>query len=143
MSAFAESSRAGRPADPSGVYEQLIRRHERRVVVRRLERGALAIVVIVGTILVYGLSRVFVPSGQTPGVEPSPVPITADNGLIAYVRDWELHTMEPDGAADRVIAGPSGQVRFPGLASRSGLPTDRDSPSLRSGATSAFTASGS
>ena len=41
-----ELERAGRPADPSGVYEDLIRRRERRRIVRKVESGVLAIVVV-------------------------------------------------------------------------------------------------
>lgn len=35
-----ELERAGRPADPTGVYEELIRRRERRQIAPRLEAGS-------------------------------------------------------------------------------------------------------
>jgi hypothetical protein len=55
-----EFERAARPADPSGVYEDLIRRRERRRIVRLVQVTALAVIVIIGsTAAVYGLSRVF------------------------------------------------------------------------------------
>jgi hypothetical protein len=102
---------AGRPADPSGIYEHLIRRRERRRIARRVQSGVVAVVVVAGSIAgFYGLSRVFDPGERTPGAGPSPVPIDHANGLIAYVTDWELHAMRPDGSGDRLIPSP-GPVR--------------------------------
>ncbi len=86
---------ATRPADPAGVYEELIRRRERRRISRRIEATALALAVVAGTIAgTYGLSRVFfvdtttaggdgTPSVSTPPVSPSPSPpqATSDIGL--------------------------------------------------------------
>ena len=73
-----ELDRAAQPADPSGVYEHLIRRRERRKIGRKVEsrrarRRRRRRRAIAG---VYGLSQVFGPSEGTPGVDPSPVPIT-------------------------------------------------------------------
>jgi hypothetical protein len=76
---------AGEPADPSGVYEDLIRRRERRRMVGRMTLGVVAVAVvavcIVGVVI---LSRVFAPTESRPGadggVAPSvqPVPTPAD-----------------------------------------------------------------
>ncbi len=46
-----ELERAARPADPTGVYEELIRRRERRRIVRRVEAGFVAFAVSVGSIV--------------------------------------------------------------------------------------------
>jgi hypothetical protein len=86
---------ATRPADPAGVYDELIRRRERRRISRRIEATALALAVVAGTIAgTYGLSRVvFVdtttaggdgtPSVSAPPISPSPSPpqATSDIGL--------------------------------------------------------------
>lgn len=75
--------RAARPADPAGVYDELIRRRERRRITRRIEATALAVAVVAGTIAgTYGLSRVFrtdatkvggdsTPSMSTPHISPT------------------------------------------------------------------------
>lgn len=74
---------AGEPADPSGVYEDLIRRRERRRMARRTKVGLLSFVVLVGTVAgVVTLSRVFATTGSRPGggggvapsVQPEPTP---------------------------------------------------------------------
>lgn len=55
-----ELEEAGRPADPSGVYEELIRLRERRRLVHKVEAGVLAVVVVLGSIGgVYALTRIF------------------------------------------------------------------------------------
>lgn len=55
-----ELERAARPADPSGVYQALIRRRARRRVLRKAQGVALAVVVIAGTTGgLWGLSRAF------------------------------------------------------------------------------------
>jgi len=90
--------RATRPADPSGVYEELIRRRERRRIARRVQVGALAIMVIASTVAgVYGLSRVF---RAGPGEQVTPA--GRRNGSIVFSntgadgRD-HLFTIDPDG----------------------------------------------
>jgi hypothetical protein len=74
---------AGEPGDPSGVYEDLIRRRERRRMARRAKVGLLSIVVLVGTVAgVVLLSRVFATTeprpggggGVAPSVRPNPTP---------------------------------------------------------------------
>lgn len=75
-----ELERAGRPADPTGVYEELIRRRERRRLVRRGQQTVLAIVVVTGVIGgALAVSRVFQQDEQlaTRG--------DIGNGLITFV----------------------------------------------------------
>jgi hypothetical protein len=76
---------AGEPADPSGVYEDLIRRRERRRMVGRMTLGVVSVAVVAACIVgVLILSRVFGPTESRPGadggVAPSvqPVPTPAD-----------------------------------------------------------------
>ncbi len=90
--------RAGRPADPSGVYEGLIRRRERRRIARKVQVGALAFVVIAGTAAgVYGLSRAF-----RAGTGEQVTPAGPQNGSIVFSnvgadgRD-HLFAINPDG----------------------------------------------
>jgi hypothetical protein len=75
---------AGEPGDPSGVYEYLIRRRERRRMARRAKVGLLSIVVLVGAVAgVVLLSRVFATTeprsggggGVAPSVQPDPTPV--------------------------------------------------------------------
>jgi len=78
-----ELDRVGRPADPSGVYEELIRRRERRRMARRLTVGGVSVAVIAACIVgVVILSRVFAPTETRPGgaggVAPSVQPTPAD-----------------------------------------------------------------
>jgi hypothetical protein len=76
---------AGEPADPSGVYEDLIRSRERRRMARRMTLGVASVAVVAACIVgVVILSRVFAPTESRPGadggVPPSvqPVPAPAD-----------------------------------------------------------------
>ena len=75
---------AGEPADPSGVYENLIRRRERRRMARRLTLGGVSVAVIAACIVgVVILSRVFAPTEARPGADGGvasvqPVPTPAD-----------------------------------------------------------------
>jgi Tol biopolymer transport system component len=102
---------AGEPADPSGVYENLIGRRERRRLVRLTKKAGLALGVVLGVVLtVLGLSRVFAPSSPQMGGG-------ATNGRIAFANfepeyaipeitaAWYIYTMEPDGT-DVVFVGP-------------------------------------
>ena len=71
--------RAARPADPSGLYEQLIRRRERRSVRRRVQAGAVALVVVIGTIAGFsGLSRIFRTDDDRSSTSTTPA-----NGVLA------------------------------------------------------------
>lgn len=79
-----ELERAARPADPSGLYEHLIRRRERRRIVRKVQTGLLTVAVITGSIAgVYILSLVF-REGASP---PKPAASTPSNGAIVFTRD--------------------------------------------------------
>ena len=80
---------AGEPADPSGVYEDVIRRRERRRMARRAKIGVLSIVVVAGSVVgVVILSRAFAPTesrsgaggGHTPSVQPDPTPVDVPPG---------------------------------------------------------------
>jgi hypothetical protein len=114
-----ELEEAGKPADPSGVYEDLIRRHERRRGAKQLKAIALTVGVIAATVAgVVALSNVFEPSRTSPGDEPQPVPVgTVRNGRIAYslsgAGGMELHTILPDGSGDRVVPTPPGLPWLP------------------------------
>lgn len=114
-----ELDEAGRPADPSGVYEELIRRHERRRGAKQLKAIALTVGVIAATVVgVVALSNVFEPSRTSPGDDPGPVPIGPfRNGRIAYSLSasggMELHTILPDGSGDRVVPTPPGLPWLP------------------------------
>ena len=105
--------RAARPADPSGVYESLIRRRERRRISRKVQAGALAFVVIAGTAAgVYGLSRVFPGGSETPG-DAGSVP---SNGIIVFSRDIRgkgehLFAASPDGSDVRRLT-PDGRATY-------------------------------
>ena len=88
-----ELDRVGRPADPSGVYEELIRRRERRRMARRLTVGGLSVAVVAACIVgVVILSRVFAPTETRPGgaggVAPSapPEPTPTDGGVAPSVQ---------------------------------------------------------
>jgi Tol biopolymer transport system component len=93
---------AGEPADPSGVYEDLIRRHERRRVGRRLQSGALAIVVLLASGAGFvALTRAFVGGDAQPGIATAP---TASNGMIVFERVADA----PHGGIHLWVANPDG-----------------------------------
>jgi dipeptidyl aminopeptidase/acylaminoacyl peptidase len=105
-----ELDRAGRPADPSGVYEKLIRRRERRRLVRRVEAGALAVVVVLGSIGgIYALTRIFdgsnapeigTPSGANSRIVFS-IPLEGEGvALMSVLPDGTgLHRLTQEGTA--------------------------------------------
>jgi Tol biopolymer transport system component len=106
--------RAGEPVDPSGVYEGLIRRRERRLIIRRVQAGVLAVAVVAGCMVgIYALTRVVQPGGNTPAIDISPMPtVPHENGRIAYSLStgsgMELHSVQADGSDDRTIPTPPG-----------------------------------
>jgi TolB protein len=76
-----ELDRAAQPADPSGLYEHLIRRRERRRIAQRVQGGLLAVVVLVGSIGGFvALTRIFRETEKPPPVA-SP---TVSNGVIVF-----------------------------------------------------------
>jgi hypothetical protein len=82
-----ELDKVGRPADPSGVYEDLIRRRERRRMARRLTLGGVSVAVIAACIVgVLILSRVFAPAGSRPGADggiaPSVQPVPSASPTV-------------------------------------------------------------
>ena len=88
-----ELDKVGRPADPSGVYEELIRRRERRRMARRLTVGGVSVAVVAACIVgVVILSGVFAPTETRPGgeggVAPSapPEPTPTDGGVAPSVQ---------------------------------------------------------
>jgi Tol biopolymer transport system component len=87
--------RAGAPADPTGVYEDLIRRRERRRMARRVKVGALTLVVVAGTIAgVVLLSSVFVTTESQLGAG-------GGEGILFYdlVDDrYAVYLVQPDGS---------------------------------------------
>ena len=114
-----ELERAGRPADPSGVYEELIRRRERRRIGRRVEAGALALAVFAATIGgFFALTRVFREREEPPPI----VAPSASNGLIVFSIPLEsggeqLFGVAPDGSALRQLTPEGAAVyRSPDVA---------------------------
>lgn len=76
-----ELERAAHPADPSGVYEHLIRGKERRRIAQRVQHGVLAVAVVAGSVgAVIILSEAFQVAdrgrvvGSPPARPPSSVP---------------------------------------------------------------------
>jgi WD40-like Beta Propeller Repeat len=93
-----ELEEAGRPGDPSGVYEDLIRRRERRRLLRGAEAAALVAVVVLASIgTVYALTRIF----RGPAAQEIATP-SAANGRIVFSIPLEgegtaLMSVLPDG----------------------------------------------
>ena len=99
---------AAHPADPSGVYEHLIRRRERRRIAHRVLTGALALVVVAGTIGgVVVLSRLFRSPSEQPVVPLTPVePVPAEDGLLAFTGDG-ITVQAADGSNPTQIPSPT------------------------------------
>jgi len=94
-----EIERGGEPADPSGVYEDLIRRRERHRIAHRVEAGALALVVFAATVGgFFALTRIF---REAEGNDVAGAPVS--NGLIIFSLPLErggepLFGVAPDGS---------------------------------------------
>jgi hypothetical protein len=103
-----ELERAGRPADPTGVYEHLIRRRERRHIAHRIGIGALALAVGTGSVAgVLILSSLFGTRGDgeiEPLVPVSPAP--SANGLVAFTTG-KITVQAPDGSGTRGVPVPA------------------------------------
>jgi Lipoprotein LpqB beta-propeller domain len=104
---------AGEPADPSGVYEGLIRRRERRRIRRRVGSGVLALAVVAGTTAgVFALSKLFGGLGEDEVTPLVPVtPTGAENGLVAFTTGDRIIVQAADGSDPHEVPAPA-----PGLA---------------------------
>ena len=103
---------AGQPADPSGVYEGLIRRRERRRIRRKVGSGLLVLAVVAGTAAgVFALSKLFGGRGDeaTPLVPGTPT--GAENGLVAFTTGDRIIVQAADGSDPHEVPVPA-----PGLA---------------------------
>lgn len=95
------------PADPTGAYERVVAKRERRRIFRRAQHGALAVVVVVGTVAgAIGLNRLF--RAGTDTIVPAD---TVENGLIAYSAEEpdgriRIFAREADGTNPRAITDP-------------------------------------
>lgn len=72
-----ELERLGRPADPSGVYERLIRRREQRRIARRLEAGGVAFAVFAASL--WGVLALR-------SLEPAPADAPLPSGMVLFQR---------------------------------------------------------
>jgi Tol biopolymer transport system component len=89
------------PADPAGAYERIVEKKIRRQIYRKLEIGALAVVVLAGTVGgTFVLASAFLKGNGTPRQPPAQG--LAENGLIAFVsnRDGnsDVFVMHHDGS---------------------------------------------
>ena len=105
-----ELERAAPPADPTGAFEQVERKRVRRGRVRKLQAGALVVVVLAGTLGGVAVLREAFRSSLTPGASPttqstpsatpsaSPTPSgPVDIGLAFPVCDVKTMTGDFDG----------------------------------------------
>jgi Lipoprotein LpqB beta-propeller domain/WD40-like Beta Propeller Repeat len=98
---------AGEPADPSGVYEGLIRRRERRRIRRRVGSGLLALAVVAGTTAgVFALSKLFGGPGEDE-VTPPVSPTGAANGLVAFTTGDRIIMQAVDGSDPHEVPAPA------------------------------------
>jgi len=119
---------AARPADPSGVYEELIRRRERRRIGRRIQAGGLALFVVAGTVVgTYALSRAFRGGSTAPGQHGSPAPTTSPSpssstqeqrgiGLgfpVCNVTSVQGHFSDPDTLGTAFVATKASDLGCP------------------------------
>lgn len=115
-----ELERAARPAEPSGVFEQVDRRRARRHVLRRLQAGVLVVVVLAGTAGGFAfLTDAFREGARNIGGVSTPRPISLmANGVIAVAQrsqgSFQLVSVNPDGSGRTLI--PTDAVGEPWLA---------------------------
>jgi TolB protein len=109
-----ELERAATPVEPAEAFDEIDRRHGRRVLLRRVQTAVLATVVFAGSLGgVVVLNRAFNGHGGTGTPAPgttSPYPITPKaNGLLSYADGSRLFTVSRDGGdPQRVIGLPNG-----------------------------------
>jgi hypothetical protein len=105
-----ELERAGRPADPTGVYEELIRRRERRRIARRVEAGVLALAVSVGSAVgIWSLTRSGDGVVATPGPGDEIAAILSDGDYrlaLISAEDGSVRTIL-SSTADGIISSPA------------------------------------
>ncbi|HJS26873.1 MAG TPA: hypothetical protein VJ913_07100 [Actinomycetota bacterium] len=112
-----ELEQAGRLADPSGVYEDLIRRRERRRVLRKVQAATLAVAVVLGSIGgFYALTRIFGGS-EAPNIAAASVA----NGEIVFSLPLEsggehLFSVQPDGTNLRQLTDGDAVHRSPDVS---------------------------
>jgi Tol biopolymer transport system component len=124
--------RAGRPADPAGVYETLIRRKERRRITRSLGSAAVAFIVLAGTVAgIYGLAHVFRLNEDRPSASTGTDTLGAGLGSIAVT--W-YHGF-PDPEHDLAVVSTDDGVVAP---LTSGTQTDSQTAWSPDGSTVAF-----
>jgi hypothetical protein len=103
---------SARPADPSGVYEELIRRRERRRLLRRVEAAAVAVVVVVGSMGTFSaLTRIF----RGPPAPEIGTPSAASGEIVFSVplegEGVALMSVLPDGTGLRRLT-PEGMASY-------------------------------
>jgi hypothetical protein len=103
-----ELERAARPAEPTGVFDEIERRRGRRVSVRRLQTAMLATAVFassIGGVLV--LNRAFRGDGGRTSIDQvSPFPTTPKtNGLLAFANGDRVFTVAPEGGEPTPVPG--------------------------------------
>ena len=112
-----ELERAARPASPAGAFEHVDRRRARRARLRKVQSGALIVVVLAGTLAGIGVLRnAFREPEEGIGDTPS-----VGNGLIVYseVRNagQRLWAVRPDGTgAHQLTSGDGGSDTGPAIS---------------------------
>jgi hypothetical protein len=105
-----ELEQAARPPDASGVYEEIVRRRERRHVRRKLEVAMLAVVVIAGSLAgVVALSRVFGSGDGHHTIGPL-VSGPFENGALAYTDGQSIVIVDTDGTKHTVPSPADGMA---------------------------------
>jgi sugar lactone lactonase YvrE len=114
-----EFERAARPADPAGVFERIDRRRVRRASAHRVRMGAIAIVVVLGSVGGFlALNRVFrtgdrLGGGTTEGsIVFSTYPAQALTGEPTEAI-FSLYAVTPDGSDLRRLTGDGGSASAP------------------------------
>lgn len=108
-----ELEHLARPADPSDVYETVIRRRERRLLRRRAGAAAVALIVVAASVAgVVLLSRVIQPPRGRSAIQPV-TPVAYTNGRLAYTDGSQIVISNADGSDVRRIASPAPGTPWP------------------------------